>query len=132
MEQVLEREELVKKYLLGALDERGQEEVELRLLADEKYLEELLIVEDELTDDFVFGVLSKHEEQMAEAYFLATPERQQNLMYAVALRQYLSVREASAEAAIVVTPGGVFSQWVRLRSALADTLRLWLSTLAGA
>ncbi|MDQ3805846.1 MAG: hypothetical protein M3416_18700, partial [Acidobacteriota bacterium] len=89
MDQILEREEVVKKYLLGELGETEQEEVELRLLTGRKYLDELLLVEEELTDDFVFGVLPQHERQKVIDHFLVAPERRQKLLDTLSLKRYV-------------------------------------------
>jgi hypothetical protein len=88
MEQVVEREGLIKKYLLGELAEEEQTKVEIRLLTDQRYFNELLLVEDEITDDFLFGTLSDHEQERTKNYFLAIPERRQKLKLVKALEQY--------------------------------------------
>ncbi|OLE54259.1 MAG: hypothetical protein AUG51_09135 [Acidobacteria bacterium 13_1_20CM_3_53_8] len=94
MEQVLEREELIKKYLLGELAGDEQAEVEIRVLTDQGYFNELLLVEDEITDDFVSGTLSGHEQERTRDYFLAVPERRQKLKFIKALEQYASESDA--------------------------------------
>jgi len=101
MEQVVERENLIKKYLLGELADEKQAEVEIRLLTDHGYFKELLLVEDEITDDFLFGILSDHEQERTRNYFLAVPERRQKLRFAKALEQYASTTAPSAVAATV-------------------------------
>src|SRR2546421_3874563 len=90
MEQLLEREESIKKYLLGELTENEQTEVEIRLLTDEAYFNELLLVEDELTDDFVFGVLSDYEQERVRNYSTSIPEQQEKVRFTKALEQYIS------------------------------------------
>lgn len=94
MEQVFEREELIKKYLLGELAEDEQAEVEIRVLTDQGYFNELLLVEDEITDDFVSGILSGREQERTRDYFLAVPERRQKLKFIKALEQYASETDA--------------------------------------
>lgn len=96
MERVAEREEAVKKYLLGELGESEQEEIELRLLTEPQYLDELLLVEEDLADDFVFGALPQHERQKVVRHFLLTPERRQKLLYTEALKQYVAQQAAPA------------------------------------
>ncbi|MET0650733.1 MAG: hypothetical protein ABW208_29340 [Pyrinomonadaceae bacterium] len=98
MEQWVEREELVKKYLLGSLGEAEQAEVEDRLLTDEEYFNELGLVEGELADDFAFGNLSADEEAMARNLFLVIPEWRQNLKYAEVLGQFVAEVEPAADA----------------------------------
>jgi len=90
MEQLVEREELIKKYLLGSLGEAEQAEVEDRMLTDEEYFNEFLMVEGELADDFAFGNLSEDEEAKARDLFLIIPEWRQNLKYAEVLSQFVA------------------------------------------
>lgn len=98
MEQVAEREELIKRYLLGSLGEAEQATVEERLMVDEEYFNELPLVEGELADDFVFGNLSEAEEAKARNLFLAVPEWRLNLKYAEVLEQFAARLGAGADA----------------------------------
>lgn len=98
MEQLVEREELIKRYLLGSLGEEEQAEVEDRLMTDEEYFNELPLVEGELADDFVFGNLSAEEEAKARDLFRVAPEWRQNLKYAEALGQFVAGAGACASA----------------------------------
>lgn len=98
MEQLVEREELVKKYLLGSLGEAEQAEVEDRLMTDNEYFNELLLVEGELADDFAFGNLSEAEEAIARDLFLVIPEWRQNLKYAEVLGQFVDEVEPAEDA----------------------------------
>jgi hypothetical protein len=83
------------------LAEEQQAEVEMRLLTDREYFNELPFVEDEITDDFLFGVLPDHEHKRTRDFFLAAPERRQKLKFAKALEQYASASppEITAETA---------------------------------
>ncbi|MCI0490315.1 MAG: hypothetical protein L0229_27295, partial [Blastocatellia bacterium] len=90
MEQVIDREESIKKYILGELTEDEQAEVEIRLLTEEGYLDELLLVEDELTDDLVFGVLSEYEQESIRRYFSNIPKQQEKVRLTRALERYIS------------------------------------------
>lgn len=94
MEQLVEREESIRKYLLGELAEEEQTEVQILLLTDEEYFNELLLVEGELTDEFVFGTLSDHEQERIRDHFLSVPMRQDELRFTKALERYVSESEA--------------------------------------
>jgi len=61
--------------------------VELRLLIDADYSDELSAVENELIDQYLEGTLSAQERTQFEQYFLKAPERRNDLALAVALRQ---------------------------------------------
>jgi hypothetical protein len=90
MEQISEREESIKKYLLGELADNEQTEVELQLLTDEEFFNELLLVEDEMTDDFVFGALTDHEEKNFIKHFSSIPKQQEKVIFTKALDRYIS------------------------------------------
>lgn len=94
MRQNVIDEEDIKRYLLGELDEEKQQLLEKHLLTDEKFFEQLLIVEDELVDEYLRGKLSAHERQQFVAHFLSTPERHQKLRFARALGKYITTATA--------------------------------------
>jgi CHAT domain-containing protein/Flp pilus assembly protein TadD len=80
-----EEENLVKRYLLGEADEREQQQVEERLLTEDAYAENLVLIEDELIDDYARRLLSAHDRELFERNFLTTPKRQQKLTVAQSL-----------------------------------------------
>src|SRR6185503_17365256 len=90
MEQQVEVDHVMRRYLLGDLPEEAQIEVEERLLADPEYFSELLIAENDLTDDYVQGSLSDFDKERAARYLLAVPEGRQKLSFAKALNDYVS------------------------------------------
>jgi hypothetical protein len=64
------------QYLLGQLDEAGQEEVELRLLTDPAFSEEFDVVVDEIAIRYASGGFEGKEKDSVERYFLQAGERQ--------------------------------------------------------
>ena len=62
----------IKDYLLGRLPEADMEEFELKLLSDPAFGEELDIIVDEITDDYVAGKFSAEDRKHAEEYFFKT------------------------------------------------------------
>lgn len=75
----------MRRFLLGQLDEAGQEKIELLLLTDRAFVDEFDTVVDELTDQYVRDELNDDERVPVEKYFLNTPERQQKLEFATEL-----------------------------------------------
>jgi hypothetical protein len=73
---------------MGDLSEQEQEQVERRLISQDDYFEELLIAEEELTDDFVGGRLPESESVKFRRHFLSVPELQQEVLFAKALRMH--------------------------------------------
>ncbi len=82
--------EQVRDYLLGALDEDRQHSFEELLVTDGSLFDELLIAEDELTDQYLANGLSESERNNFERHFLCAPERLQKLRFARVLRTYVS------------------------------------------
>src|SRR5436190_9490399 len=74
--------------------------VEERLMSDSTFYEELLILEDELIDQYVRGRLSESNQATFEKYFLLSPERRQKVRFARALSKYVdsaTIEEVSRE-----------------------------------
>ena len=88
----------VRDYLLGRLAEADEEQIELRLLSDPAFGEEVDTVADEITDDYLNDQLSDDERERVEKYFLSSPERQHKLEFAAEL-----LRRAESERGKKVT-----------------------------
>ena len=69
------REATLKRYLLGELDEEPRLEVEERLVMDPEFFELLGPSEDELTEEYLEGVLSPAERMAFERHFLINEDR---------------------------------------------------------
>ena len=75
----------LRKYLLGLItDEADLEQIEMRLLDDDVFLEAMLVEEDELIEDFVDGTLTSKERRNFQANFAATPDRRKKIEFAKA------------------------------------------------
>jgi hypothetical protein len=83
-------QQTMREYLLGQASQEDSSRFEERLLADSVLYEELLIVEDELSDQYLSDELSQAERQSFETYFLLAPERQQKFRFARALYKYVN------------------------------------------
>ena len=75
----------LRQYLLGELSEADEEQVEVRLLSDDSYFEELELVENELMDQYVHNSISADERAKLEERLLRNPRQQQKLAFAGAL-----------------------------------------------
>lgn len=85
---------LLRKYLLGELNEAEEQELEKQLLADDELSELVLAEEDELVDDYLDGELSEDERERFNTYFMLTPQRRRKLNFAQALRRFEPVFDA--------------------------------------
>jgi hypothetical protein len=88
MEEYPEQEELIRRYLLGATSEEESDRVERLLMTDQEQFETALILEDELVDDYVQGVLNPTERSHFDDWILLTKERRQKIWFADLLRSY--------------------------------------------
>src|SRR5918911_3475812 len=86
----------LRQYLLGDLSGEAQQRVEQRLLTEPDFLDELLLGEEELIDDYVRENLPDDDRLKFERHFLSTPERRRQLSFARALGRYVSNAAESA------------------------------------
>ena len=86
--------EKIREYLLGKSTSEDSALVEERLLGDDEFYQQLLVVEDELVDQYLAGLLPDSEREQFETYFLATPERREKLRFTRNLKKYVSSAEA--------------------------------------
>lgn len=98
-----EDQERIRLYLLGELTGSDEEAVELRLLTDIEFAEELELIEEELVDQYAGGDLAPPERARLERCFFDSPERRRRLRVALALRRHAAERE-TREQTVNVTP----------------------------
>jgi anti-sigma factor RsiW len=89
-------EHLIRKYLLGQLPEPEHVRIEESLFSDDEYYSQLLLAEEELTDEYVYDALTAEEREGFERYFLSTPERREEVRIARALKKYVTTNPAVA------------------------------------
>ncbi|HEX6718254.1 MAG TPA: hypothetical protein VF088_14145 [Pyrinomonadaceae bacterium] len=83
----IEEQAVIRKYLLGYSDADIAESIEQRLVGNSEYLQEFLIVTDELIEDYLDGSLSEPDVTRFETHFLTTPHRHRRLEMAKALSE---------------------------------------------
>jgi hypothetical protein len=86
----LKEQESLRQYLLGSLPEGEISALEERLFTEADFYEELLVVEDELIDQYLSGEQSPAERERFESHFSQAPERQRKVRFARTLQKYLS------------------------------------------
>lgn len=96
MQTQMETKEAIRQYLLGLLPQEQAGELEEQLFIDGELFEELLIAEDELVDQFLAGEMSEREREAVERHFLRAPGRQEQLLFAGALKKYISATAPQA------------------------------------
>jgi hypothetical protein len=88
-----EEKQTIRAYLLGLVPDEEMSPLEERLMSDKAFYEELLIVEDELIDQYLEGDLSASERESFENHFLLTPERQRKVRFGRALNRYIATAD---------------------------------------
>src|SRR6266852_4962960 len=116
----------IRRYLLGQLADRAREEIEKDLLANDELFEELLVVEDEIIDQYLSGKLDHEERAVFEQHFMATPERQEKLRFGRAFDRYLS-SPAATSAVREIKPTG--AQWTRTQAFVSSPVRIAAFTI---
>jgi anti-sigma factor RsiW len=96
---------MIRGYLLGELSPEDGAQVEERLLLEDDVYQELLIVEDELIDEYLARNLSDSEKESFERHFLSTPERREKVRFGHHMKKYVSrAGPLSAEATTLKPP----------------------------
>lgn len=93
MKEADEEERLLRRYLLGELDEPEQERVEERFISSSSFMERALIAEDELVEDYLAGRLSEADRELFVGHFLSTPEQHRKLKLAASLERHLTAEK---------------------------------------
>jgi hypothetical protein len=100
--------------LLGTADAAEIEEVELRIIEEEIFANEMNLAETELIEDYLEGTLTAAEGELFEKYFLDSEERREHVQEIKLLKRYSSGphRFALEVAEPVAKPW--FSGWFRV------------------
>ena len=116
----------LKKYLLGTLSESENEELDLRIISDESFAEELSLAEHELIEDNLEGSLSSDEAAVFESNFLVSLERHALLREISLLKEFAKKKTGSREQEEIVSNpsprSGFFSFYFRPILAVAAIL----------
>lgn len=76
---------VIRKYLLGRLDEDEQQKIEERLMLEDDLFDEFEVSKGELVEQYCAGELGQTERAWLERHYLATPEGKQKIALAAAL-----------------------------------------------
>jgi CHAT domain-containing protein/Tfp pilus assembly protein PilF len=74
-----EKEDQIRRYILGVATPDEMDQVEIDLLRGDENVELMLMIEDELITDYALGVLPQGERELMEKNFFSTPERRERL-----------------------------------------------------
>lgn len=96
MENVLNNEELAKRFLLGKVSETERAEIEDSFLAQDDSYQQLLIAEDDLIDAYVRGELPAPERELFERWLLASQHLRERVEFAQTLFNSVSGKAVPA------------------------------------
>lgn len=116
--------DLIRRYLLGELDDERSRQFEESIFADKESFEMVLMTEDELIEDFVFGLLPPADKEKFVKHFLGEPGRLEKLKNTQALQQF-------ARRSLVATDGPVPPASYRLKVAGTLIALIVVASLTG-
>ena len=79
---------MLKQYLMETLTERETAKIDLRIISDENFAEELSLAESDLIEDYLEGSLSDDEVRLFRTNFLISPARKAQLTEISLLKSY--------------------------------------------
>src|SRR5438445_12911130 len=82
-------QKVLRDYLLGKLkDDATRSRLEMKLLTDDEFSDELTAAENDLVEEFLDGDLNTEDSEYFMRYFLASPERKRQLRLTEDLRRF--------------------------------------------
>lgn len=82
---------VIVQYFLGELSDEQADELENRYFIDDGLFKQFLVVQEALVDAYVRNQLNQHERELFVRNFLISPERNQQVALAQALRQHFAL-----------------------------------------
>lgn len=79
---------LIRKYLLGSLEGEEREQLEERVLSDANFRDKVLLVEENLIEDYTEGVLEETERHRFREMFYSNPQSRMEVQVVEALKQH--------------------------------------------
>ncbi len=89
------RDDLIRRFLLGDLSEQERDQVEAQFMADNELFEEILSAEDALLEQYLEGQLSDEQLERARTLFHSSPRQERELEFTKGL--IASLRASGAE-----------------------------------
>lgn len=118
MDEFDESEKVAKSYLLGEMGEAEREQFEEQFFLDPDFKELVMMVEDELIEDYAAGTLEAESREKFIRNYLTTPHQMRKLKVTKALNEYADSHPISHPALTPNDPQekpnglrAMFSQW---------------------
>jgi len=120
-----QRENLIRRYLLGELSEAEQTAFEQELLADRGEFDQVWAIENSLIDSYVRDEMSRADRERFKSHYLASPLHRERVAIA---ELFLEDIDGTAEESVVVRETEPVLSW---RHRFLDSLR-WRPVLGAA
>lgn len=98
MRELKDDDILIRRFLLGELDEREREQIEGRFISDSRFRENVLVVEDDLVEDYLEDCLAVDEKEKFVANFLGLPRQRRKVRIAKSVKEYVRAEVAARSA----------------------------------
>jgi hypothetical protein len=135
-----EEERVLRRFLLGELEEDERERIEERFMTDPDFKERTLMAEDQLVEDYLAGQLSEAERDLFSVHFLSVPDHRLKVRIAGSLNKYMPLQMPlpPSEPAIAYLPPSAIDGaikdtpfWQRTRILVPTALTLLLAVVLG-
>jgi hypothetical protein len=87
-------ENQIAQFLLGQLSEEDRLKVEERIFKENGFYEQVLAIQEELSDSYVRNDLSAKQRSQFESHFLRSPRRRERVEFASALKRALDKQQS--------------------------------------
>ncbi len=114
---------LLRSYLLGALPEAETEICDELSFTDDAFVVRLQAVEDDLIDSYLQNELPQQEREQFQAYYLASPRRQEKVKFAQSFQSFAK-RQVLAP---TMAPAVSFAPAEPVRQPIGETTSWWES-----
>src|SRR5262249_30935173 len=104
MEPKLPEEEIIRRYLLGAVGEPQLSEIEEKLLSSEELSQTADLIEDEIIEQYLDGDLDDRDKRAVESHFLRPPAHREKLRFARLLRHHFELESHVPEPVPAIVP----------------------------
>jgi hypothetical protein len=104
---------LIRRFLLGDVDEEEHERIERRFISDHDVYDKIVVIEDELIEDYIEDSLTASDREKFLAQYGHTPKERRRLRIVKAIKEH-----AVAEATVSRKPKSIQPRWLNVISAL--------------
>jgi len=90
---------LIRRFLLGDVDEEEQERIERRFISDHEVYEKIVVLEDELIEDYLEDSLTASDREKFLAQYGHTPKERRRLRIVNAIKEHAVAEAMSSQGA---------------------------------